>query len=161
MTEITNSGGDVKLPAEIQKAIDISKNQIKINEQEVVNIQKIRVAEEYTVRELLKEKKELEKSIESLKVSKKENEAGAIGAEEKVKRLFEEKSRLEDENSILAKKNEELKSWNDNRTERLNSFEASIDVRVGELTKKEEALKIKEETIKKVYSEFKKLIDLI
>jgi hypothetical protein len=107
---LENSGGDIILPAELQKRIDLTKKQVAINEQELITLQKARIAEEYAVRELLKRKDSIEKDIEvaeKIKEATKSNSA----------RLTEENVGLVAENERLVAEFDVLKAKNDKETE--------------------------------------------
>lgn len=116
---LENSGSDVILPAELAKKIDLSKKQLAINEQELITLQKARAAQEYAVRELLKQKDELQGQI--------------LDLGRNIDQLTKSNDKLEKENETIKVLNEELKEKKGKLEKAIDEKEKFNDTRKTEL----------------------------
>lgn len=126
----------ITLPAEVKAEVEKVKKQMAISEQELITIQKTRVAEEYAVRELLKKKTELQANK-----SKLENAINTNS--EKLAKITKDNTKLRNQNIELEKKNRILSKKIDKKRKELSGKELELEGREEKL--KTEELKLTQE----------------
>lgn len=141
---LENTGGDVALPAELQKRIDLTKKQVAINEQEVITLQKTRVGEEYAVRELLKQKDSITKEIKIAETVKEVMTANNAKLTESSVKLIAENERLVAEFEVLKAKNEKEREFTDSREQEVARRETTVADREVAVSVREKNCTVKE-----------------
>lgn len=123
---IENPQNPITLPRDLALEIEKVKKQIAVHEQEVINLQKTRLAEEYAIRELLKQKESLQAEISEL--------------DNKVASGKEKRLAIDTYNIKVAAENKKLENINDqlsveveNKRKELEGKEASLEAREHEL----------------------------
>lgn len=123
---IENPQNPITLPRDLALEIEKVKKQIAVHEQEVINLQKTRLAEEYAIRELLKQKESLQAEISEL--------------DNKVASGNEKKTAIDVHNSKVSAENRKLEIMNDqlsveveNKRKELEGKEVSLEAREHEL----------------------------
>ena len=96
-----------------QEQLEQAKNRLTLHETELLRVQKLRIAEEYTIGELQKEKQELESKIDNFKLEH-EKYTGLIDSEKEI---------LES----IKKESEDLKKTISEQTEALNSEKQTVE----------------------------------
>lgn len=158
---IDNPTNSAPLPQEIAKKLEIAKEQIAINEQELITLQKARLAEEYAIRELLKQKEELLKIIELEQEKLEKALANLKVAEESHSRIIAENKSISKTSEQIAAEFYEMKKLQEKTKSELVSREKTIKENEDIILKNGEILKVKEEKLDifvkkltKVISEF-------
>lgn len=141
---LENTGAEVVLPAELQKRIDLTKKQVAINEQELITLQKARIAEEYAVRELLKRKDSIEKEIKIAETVKEVNTSNNAILTEANAELVAENERLVAEFDVLKAKNDKESAFTDARAQEVARRETTVTDRETEVTIREKNCLAKE-----------------
>jgi chromosome segregation ATPase len=142
---IENNSPEVALPADVKKRVDAVRHQITVDEAHIQNLKKSRAAEEYAIRESVKQKQQLEREIEELK---QEVEKTLVQANECRLDIFELEKKRKYKQAEVGTLDEEIaqrKAWNDQREENLATEEKHLAKRASVLavTMKEVAEKQK------------------
>lgn len=155
---IENNAPDIVLPAELKKRVEAVKHQITVDEAHIANLRKTRSAEEYAIRESVKQKAQLEREVEELK---QEVEKTLVQANECRLDIHElSKQKKEKERLVLALDEEiaQRKAWNDQREEDLATEEKNISKRGSVLAVREKEVAEKQ---KRVNDLFEKVSDAV
>lgn len=155
---IENNAPDIVLPAELKKRVEAVKHQITVDEAHLVNLRKSRAAEEYAIRESVKQKAQLEKEIEALK---QEMEKTLVQANECRLDIHELSKKKKEKEGVVLALDEEIaqrKAWNDQREENLAIEEKNLAKRGSALAVREKEVADKK---KRVDSLFEKVSDAV
>lgn len=139
---ITSPQNPITLPKEVSAEVEKVKKQLTISEQEVITLRKAKIAEEYSIRELLKQKEELQAQISNLQNT-------VASSSEKVVGLNNHNASLLLENNRLASKNEILKNDINDKKVLLDSNVLDLEVRESKVKIEESKIVIKNEELAK------------
>ena len=138
---IENPQNPITLPKDLALEIAKVKKQIAIHEQEVITLQKARLAEEYSIREALKQKESLQAEISDL-------DNKVANGKEKKTAIDIHNSKVSAENKKLEDINQQLSVEIENKRKELEGKEIAIGVREQELKIEQAKLGTKIEEIK-------------
>jgi chromosome segregation ATPase len=155
---IENNAPDIVLPAELKKRVEAVKHQITVDEAHIANLRKTRSAEEYAIRESVKQKAQLEKEIEVLKQEVEKTLVQANECRLDIHELSKKKKYAQAEVATLDEEIAERKAWNDQREENLATEEKNLAKRGLALAVREKEVA---ETKKRVDSLFEKVSDAV
>jgi chromosome segregation ATPase len=155
---IENNAPDIVLPAELKKRVEAVKHQITVDEAHIANLRKTRSAEEYAIRESVKQKAQLEKEIEVLKQEVEKTLVQANECRFDIHELSKKKKYAQAEVATLDEEIAERKAWNDQREENLATEEKNLAKRGLALAMREKEVA---ETKKRVDSLFEKVSDAV
>lgn len=147
---IENGSPEVVLPAELKKRVEAVRQQITKDEAHIVNLKQVRAAEEYAIRQSVKEKEQLTRELEALKY---EVEKALVQANEcrlDIHELSKVKEAKEYEVTALDAEIMQRKAWNDEREDSLRNAEKA-------LAKREAAVEVKERNV----NETKRRVDIL
>jgi len=147
---IENNAPDIVLPAELKRRVEAVKHQITVDEAHIANLRKTRAAEEYAIRESVKQKAQLEREIEELKQEVEKTLVQANECRLDIHELSKKKEAKTLEVAALDGEIMQRKAWNDQREENLAIEEKN-------LAKKAAALAV---TAKEVAEKQKRVNDL-
>lgn len=146
------------MPADVKKRVEAVRHQITVDEAHLANLRKSRAAEEYAIRESVKQKAQLEREVEALKD---EIEKTLVQANECRLDIHELSKKEREKKQAVAILDEEIaqrKAWNDQREENLVTEEKNLAKRGSALAVREKEVAEKK---KRVDSLFEKVSDAV
>lgn len=147
---IENGSPEVVLPAELKKRVEAVRQQITKDEAHIVNLKQVRAAEEYAIRQSVKEKEQLTRELEALK---QEVEQALFQANECRLDIFELEKKRKYKQAEVGTLDEEIaqrRAWNDEREDSIRNAEKA-------LAKREAAVEVKERNV----NETKRRVDIL
>lgn len=146
------------MPADVKKRVEAVRHQITVDEAHLANLRKSRAAEEYAIRESVKQKAQLEREVEALKDEIEKTLVQANECRLDIHELSKEKQYKQAEVGSLDEEIAQRKAWNDQREQNLAIEEKNFAKRASALTVREKEVAEKK---KRVDSLFEKVSDAV